>query len=77
MAFSFLECNKQFKLKFYATFKNDTKPFDFINHVKNPEHKITASKFRLGNHNLEIESVRLTIPKAAANLRICDQVLQS
>ena len=35
------------KLKFYATFKNCTKPSEFINHVKNPEHKITAPKFTL------------------------------
>ena len=36
------------------------------------EHKITASKFSLGNHSLKIENGRFTIPETPANLRICD-----
>ena len=31
-----------------------------------------ASKFRIGNHNLRIESGRFTIPKTPKDLRICD-----
>ena len=31
------------KLKFYSIFKNETKYSEFINHVKNPEHKRIAS----------------------------------
>ena len=61
------------KLKFYSIqFKNETKYSEFINHVKNPEHKRFASKFRIGNHNLRIESGRITIPKTPEDLRICD-----
>ena len=60
------------KLKFYSIFKNETKYSEFINHVKNPEHKRIASKFRIGNHNLRIESGRFTIPKTPEDLRICD-----
>ena len=29
--------------------------------VKNPEHKRIAPKFRIGNHNLRIESGRFTL----------------
>ena len=60
------------KLKFYSIFKNETRYSEFINHVKNPEHKRIASKFRIGNHNLRIESGRFTIPKTPEDLRICD-----
>ena len=60
------------KLKFYSIFKNETTYSEFIDHVKNPEHKPNASKFRIGNHNLRIESGRFTIPKTPEDLRICD-----
>ena len=60
------------KPKFYSIFKNETKYYEFINHVKNPELKRIASKFRIGNHNLRIESGRFTIPKTPEDLRICD-----
>ena len=56
-------------LKLYATFKNETKPSGFINPVKNPEHKVIASKFR---DSLRIETGGFTIPRTPANLRICD-----
>ena len=42
------------KLKFYSIFKNETNHPEFINHIRNPEHKRVASKFRIGNHNLQI-----------------------
>ena len=51
------------KLKFYSIFKNETNYSDFINHIKNPEHRRITSKFRIGNHNLGIENGRFTIPK--------------
>ena len=59
------------KLKFYSTFKNETKYSDFISHTKNPEHRRITSKFRIGNHNLRIENGRFTTPKTPENLRIC------
>ena len=31
-----------------------------------------ASKFRIENHNLKIETGRFTIPKTAEDIRICD-----
>ena len=59
------------KLTFFFTFKNETKYSDFINHIKNPEHRRITSKFRIGNHNLTIENGRFTIPKTPENHRIC------
>ena len=59
------------KVKFYSMFKNETNYSDFINHIKNPEHRRVVSKFRIGNHNLRIENGRFTIPKTPENLRIC------
>ena len=40
--------------------------------IRNPEHRRVASKFRIGNHNLKIETGRFTIPKTPEDLRICD-----
>lgn len=51
------------KLKFYSIFKNEANQSEFINHIWNPEHRRVASKFRIGNHNLKIETGRFTIPK--------------
>ena len=67
---NFISTNK--KLKFYSIFKNETKYSEFIDHVKNPEHKRNASKFRIWNHNLRIESGIFTMPKTPEDLRICD-----
>ena len=36
-----------------------------------------ASKFRIGNHNLKIETGRFTIPKTPEDLRICDHCNQN
>ena len=60
------------KLKFYSIFKNETNYCEFTNHIQNPEHMRVASKFRIGNHNLKIETGRFTIPKTPEDLRICD-----
>ena len=50
-------------MRFYTTFKNDTKKADFIDMIKNPRHRITINKFRLGNHHLRIETGRHSVPK--------------
>ena len=60
------------KLKFYSIFKDETNYSEFINHIRNPEHRRVASKFRIGNHNLKIETGRFIIPKTPEDLRICD-----
>ena len=59
------------KLKFYSSFKFDNKKSEFIEHVKNPLHRKIASKFRLGNHKLQIETGRFAVPKTPANIRYC------
>ena len=51
------------KLKFYSILKNEAKYSEFINHIRNLEHKRIASKFRIGNHNLNVETGRFTILK--------------
>ena len=60
------------KLKFYSILKNETNYSEFINHIRNAEHRPVGSKFRIGNHNLKIETGRFTIPKTPEDLRICD-----
>ena len=52
------------------TFKKGKNYSEFINHVRNPELRRIASKFRIGNHNLKIETGRFTIPKTAEDIRI-------
>ena len=54
------------KLKSYSIFKYETNYSEFINHIRNPEHGRVASKFRIGNHNIKIETGRFTIPKTWA-----------
>ena len=58
------------KLKFYSILKNETNYSEFINHIRNPEHRRVASKFRIGNHNLKIETGRFTIPKTPEVYRL-------
>ena len=65
------------KLKFYSIFKNETNHSEFINHIRNPEHRRVAFKFRIGNHNLKIGTGRFTIPKTPEDLRICDHCNQN
>ena len=60
------------KLKFYSILKNETNYSEFINHIRNAEHRHVASKFRIGNHNLKIETGSFTIPKRPEDLRICN-----
>ena len=60
------------KLKFYSIFENETNYSEFINQIRNPEHRRVASKFGIGNYNLKIETGRFTIPKTPEDLRIRD-----
>ena len=55
--------------------KNETNYSEFINFIRNTEHRRVASKFRIGNHNWKIEAGRFTIPKTPdhEDLRICDK----
>ena len=39
--------------------------------MTNINHKIALNKDRLGNHRLQIETGRHTVPKTQENLRIC------
>ena len=64
-----IKCNK--KLKFYSQFRTDCHKADCLNPINNPLHKKTLNKFRLGNHQLLIETGRHTNPKTPENLRIC------
>ena len=59
------------KLKFYSIFKNDCHKSDCLNIITNINHKKTLNKFRLGNHRLQIETGKYTVPKTPENLRIC------
>ena len=59
------------KLHFYHSFKTDTKKSDLLDAINNPHHRSAICKFRLGNHQLRIETGRHTIPKTPMNLRIC------
>ena len=63
--------NSNRKLAFYNFFKTDTKKSCFLDAIKNPLHRTAINKFRLGNHQLRIETGRYTIPKTPENLRIC------
>ena len=67
--FSFLNSNR--KLSFYKFFKTDTKQSVFLDAIINPLHRTAVNKFRLGNHQLHIETGRYTVPKTPENLRIC------
>ena len=51
------------KLSFYTEFRSDCKITEFLDTIKNPKHRKTINKFRLGNHKLRIESGRHTIPQ--------------
>ena len=66
------------QLNLIRTNKNrETNYSEFINHIRNPEHRRVASKFRIGNHNWKIETERFTIRKTPGDLRICDHCNQN
>ena len=52
--------------------KNETNYSEFINFIRNTEHRRVASKFRIENHHLKIEAGRFTIPQTPEDLRIRD-----
>ena len=68
--FNSISTNKQ--LKFDSNFLNETKYSEFINHIRSLEHKRIASKFRIRQYNLKIETGRFATPKTPDYLRICD-----
>ena len=58
--FNSVSTNKQ--LKFDSNFLNETKYSEFINHIWSLEHKRIASKFRIRQYNLKIETGRFARP---------------
>ena len=46
------------KLNFYASFRKDTRKTGCLDVINNPHHRIAINKFRLGNHELRIETGR-------------------
>ena len=64
-------CAPYFDPELFANIETDIAVF----HRKG-EHKCVASKFRVRNHNLKIETGRFTIPKTPEDLRICDHCSQ-
>ena len=64
--------NSNRKLVFYSTFKHDTKYSSFLELITNEDHRKVTAKFRMGNHNLKIETGRHSYPKIPENLRTCD-----
>ena len=55
--------NSNRKLRFYTLFKTDSTKTDSLDAIKNPLHRTAINKFRLGNHQLHIETGRHTVPK--------------
>lgn len=68
--FNSISTNKQ--LKFDSNFLNETKYSEFIDHIRSLELKHIASKFRIRQYNLKIETGRFATPKTPGYLRICD-----
>ena len=56
-------------MEFYTTFKNDTRKADFLDMIKNPQHRIAINKLRLGNQHLQ--AGRHSVPNTPENLRLC------
>ena len=67
--FNSISKNKQ--LKFDSNFLNETKYAEFISQLRSPEHKRIASKFRIRQYNLKIETGRFATSKTSDYLRIC------
>ena len=63
--------NTNRKLCVYTLFKTDTTKTDSLDAIKNPLDRTAINKFRLGNHQLLIETGRQTVPKTPEKLRIC------
>ena len=60
------------KLNFYSKFINNTNSSDCYDLVKNMRHRRILAKFRVGNHNLQIENGRHTKPLTPRELRSCE-----
>ena len=48
--------NANWKLNFYTSFKEETRKTEFLDLIKNPQHKIAVNQFRLGNQKLHFET---------------------
>ena len=59
------------KLCFYKLIKHNYLPESYIDNIKNKRHCYTLSKFRLSNHDLQIERGRYTKPPTPAEKRTC------
>ena len=60
------------KLIFYSKFINNINGSDCYDLAKNMRHRRTLAKFRVGNHNLQIEKGRHTKPLTPRELRSCE-----
>ena len=63
--------NSSNKLVFYNSIKHTYLPESYLTNVKNIEHRHILSKFRLSNHDLNIERGRYTKPPTPINQRTC------
>ena len=60
------------KLNLYSKFINNNNSSDCYDLVKNMRHRRILAKFRVGNHNLQIEKGRHTKPLTPRELRSCE-----
>ena len=63
--------NSSNKLVFYNSIKHTYLPESYLTNVKNIGHRHILSKFRLSNHDLNIERGRYTKPPTPINQRTC------
>ena len=59
------------KLNFYSIFKTDVSKSEYLEQIKNSNHRKALAKLKAGNHNLRIESGRHCLTKIPEDLRIC------
>jgi len=56
---------------FNSTFKTDVSRSEYLDLIKNEQHRQAVAKLRSSNHKLRIETDRYHFPKIPENLRIC------
>ena len=59
------------KLNFYSIFKTDVSKSEYLEQIKNSNHRKALAKLRAGNPNLRIDSGRHCLTKIPKDLRIC------
>ena len=64
--------NESGKFETYVTFKQTFKYEPYLNQIKNFKERQALTKFRISNHNLQIETGRYKKPKIPRNERFCD-----